>query len=209
MLFYFAARFSILLPDLYFAATFLLCRVFFILPQLFHFAVAFFCFAAAIFVLPWLFYFGVAFLFCRSNFCFAVAFCFAAAFSFCRVFLNLLWGVLFCLDFFILPWHFYFAVVVLFCRDFFILPWLLLINFLKCFHPGHSYSTPPSPPSPPLANRIFSFFFHPGHSEVWTQPSYKKHSKRNPCTVKVSRLIAFEHEKILSYHSEYTGKYPQ
>ena len=157
MLFYFAARFSILLPDLYFAATFLLCRVFFILPQLFQFAVAFFCFAAAIFVLPWLFYFGVAFLFCRSNFCFAVAFCFAAAFSFCRVFLNLLWGVLFCLDFFILPWHFYFAVVVLFCRDFFILPWLLLINFLKCFHPGHSYSTPRPPPLPSPIE--FSVFF--------------------------------------------------
>ena len=125
-----------------FTARFVFCRNFFALPCLFYFAATFsFC--------------RGFFLFCRSNFCFAVAFCFAAAFSFCRVFLNLLWGVLFCLDFFILPWHFYFAVVVLFCRDFFILPWLLLINFLKCFHP-----------SPPLANRIFSFFFHPGHSEV-------------------------------------------
>ena len=31
----------------------------------------------------------------------------------------------------------------------------------------------------------------------------KKHSKRNPCTVIVSRLINFEYGQILSYHSEH------
>ena len=37
----------------------------------------------------------------------------------------------------------------------------------------------------------------------------QKNILKNPCTVIVSRLINFEHEQILSDHSEYTEKFPR
>ena len=67
-----------------FAVTFLFCRDFFILPWLFYFAVTS-LFSRGFFVLSWLFYFAVAVLFCCGFFIFGLDFfCFAVAFLFCR-----------------------------------------------------------------------------------------------------------------------------
>ena len=110
-----------------FAAAFLFCLVFFILPWLFYFAVVF------LFCRSWFFSFAVTFLFCRGFFCFAVAFLFCRGFFvlswlFCREFLFcggyfespwflLCRGVLFCSGFFVLPCFFGFALDFWFCRD--------------------------------------------------------------------------------------------
>ena len=91
-----------------FAAAFLFCRGFFVLPWMFFL----FFFAVAFLFLPWLFCFAVTFLFCHGFFILPWLLYFPVAFLFCR-------------DFFILPWLFCFAVAFLFLvLTFFVLPWL-------------------------------------------------------------------------------------
>ena len=101
-----------------FAAAFLFCLVFFILPWLFYFAVVF-LFCRGFLVLQLLFYFAVAFLFCLDFLVLLLLFYFAVAFLFCRVFLVLPWLFYFAVAFFVLPWLFYFAGAFLFCRGYF------------------------------------------------------------------------------------------
>ena len=87
-----------------------LSYVCFIRCGIFNFAAAF-LFCLVFFILPWLFYFAVVFLFCRSWF-----FSFAVTFLFCRGFFVLPWlfsfavTFLFCCGFFVLPCLFSFAV---------------------------------------------------------------------------------------------------
>ena len=93
----------------------MLGRAFLFYHQIFHFAGRFlFC--------------REFYLFCRSNFCFAVAFLFC-----------------FCRGYFILQWNFYsavafcFAVDFLFCRDNFVLSWHLwttIERYLLCPNAG-------------------------------------------------------------------------
>ena len=98
-----------------FAATFLFCRGFFILPWLFVF-------------LPWLFYF------CRDFFCFAVTF------LFCCDFLVLSWlfgfavAFWFCRGFLVLPWRFGFIVAFCFYRGVLVLSWHLWATVASRFH---------------------------------------------------------------------------
>ena len=83
VLFYFATRFSILLPNFYFATAFLFCR--------------------DIFFSPWPFYFTVAFLICCGFFSFAVAFLVCHDFSVLRWLFYFALNFSFCCGCFVLP----------------------------------------------------------------------------------------------------------